>query len=949
MFGKRFAGILLLSTLTALPVWSAEVPRLLADVNKKPVPPDFADYPNLASGFLPLGDRLIFSTAGSTFGASEGILWSTDGTREGTRVVSSTMCPSPCFGMKPVASLGDVAVLKSRPFYWRTDGTPAGTFPLPGLVPNSYFEEDLLITDPSTGSRILYFANEGPEGIELWRTDGTQAGTRIVKDLNPGEFDSFPHTFTAWEGRLCFVAYGKDELGNTEYGLWCTDGTAEGTRFLGEARGHDEERAAVVPTPSHLFFTSGEHGEDLSATDCTPEGTRLLHDFDPLPTPHVISLIALDGAVYFQVSGANGSKLWESDGTPGGTRPVPGFPAGVLSDVSTLRRFGGRWLFRGISGEIWTASDGFSRPGPLTGCQEGICPGFKEWVEGLEAGPLLFSGTDPAHGLELWATDGTSAGTRRLSDACPGPCDGLRFGDDTPVALGSSQGLTWFLAHPDDDDFKGDLWVTDGTPEGTRRLAEHTPSVGFLDGRAYFGLWGTDAYSSELWTADGSHSGTRRVSTLKRTAAPGSYPFFAPLSHGAVLFGASVGVGRGLWASDGTSEGTALLTGFRGVLLDDFSTNGFTRVGSSYFFLVYREDSDGASLGDELWRTDGTRSGTRKMISFDEFADTELARAWNGKYLFPVDSTTFEGPSTWSYWVSDGTPAGTREIVPNLPGVLYPTGLHLFGSRFLFVSRKEVEGGGVPQLFISDGTPAGTLQLTNNQGKRPPLKTEFVQLGRTAFFRIYGLDGQPEIWRTDGTPRGTRRAFDLKVAAHLQVFQGSLYLTAALDGSGARGLFRVDDPQGPPVLIAPVSPPYEEDFYSAIKPMFTAAGGRLFFSGSDSGGGGGGAGGRELWVTDGTSTGTKRVLDIRPGPDSSAPDGLAAAGNRVFFAADDGVHGRELWVSDGTAGGTHMVWDLNPGEGSSDPLNLTVFGDNLFFGADDGETGSEPWVLRLER
>jgi ELWxxDGT repeat protein len=253
----------------------------------------------------------------------------------------------------------------------------------------------------------------------------------------------------------------------------------------------------------------------------------------------------------------------------------------------------------------------------------------------------------------------------------------------------------------------------------------------------------------------------------------------------------------------------------------------------------------------------------------------------------------------------------------------------------------------VPQLFVSDGTPAGTLQLTNNRGTREPLETEFVQLGRTAFFRIYGLggglDGQPEIWRTDGTPKGTRRAFDLKAAAHLQVFQGSLYLTAALDDAGGRGLFRVDSPQGPPVLVAPVSPPYEPDFSG--KPAFIPMGGRLFFPGSDSGG----AGGRELWMTDGTSAGTKRVLDIHPGPGSSDPDGFAAEGDRVFFAADDGVHGRELWVSDGTAGGTRLVWDVNPGEASSNPQSLTLSGENLFFAADDGETGQEPWVLRLER
>jgi ELWxxDGT repeat protein len=752
----------------------------------------------------------------------------------------------------------------------------------------------------------------------------------------------------AWRGRLYFLGYGRDQSGGSRLGLWSTDGTTEDPLFLSEVNG---ER--VVPIPSQILFTAGPSSEDLWGTDGTLEGTRLLHDFPEFNSLFAF-LVAVGDVAYF--FGSNNGELWTSDGTPEGTHPVPGFPAGVFPDLTTLQRLGGRWLFLSYA-RIWTAGDGFSGAAPLTGCEGGACPGVLQILPDTDPGRRLFIGKDPAHGIELWITDGTGAGTRRLADVCPGACDGLHFDRFTPVVLGSSRGKSWFLAYPDDES-KGELWVTDGTAAGTRRIAAYiapayTAPVGFLDGRAYFGLWGTDAYSSELWTADGSRSGTRRVAPLKRIA-PGSYPLFVPLDDGSVLFGATKnaiegetegvvqGVRRRLWKSDGTAEGTALLAGFRGYLLDDFSFNGFTRVGSSYFFLVYREDSDGASLGDELWRTDGTRSGTRKLMSFDQFAETDVARAWNGKYLFTVDGSDLD---TWSYWVSDGTPAGTREIVPPLPGVRFPTGLHPFGSRFLFVARTQRADGFVPQLFVSDGTPAGTRPLTDLRGTREPLETEFVQMGGTAFFRVRDRAGEPVAWRTDGTPKGTRRAFDLKAVAHLQVFQGSLYLTAALDDDGARGLFRVDDPQGPPVLVAPVSPPYEAGFSG--KPAFTPLGGRLFFPGSDSGSGG--AGGRELWVTDGTAAGTKRVLDVRPGPDSSDPGGLTVAGDRVFFAADDGVHGRELWVSDGTAAGTRLVWDLNPGEASSNPQSLTVSGDNLFFGADDGETGPEPWVLRLER
>jgi ELWxxDGT repeat protein len=104
--------------------------------------------------------------------------------------------------------------------------------------------------------------------------------------------------------------------------------------------------------------------------------------------------------------------------------------------------------------------------------------------------------------------------------------------------------------------------------------------------------------------------------------------------------------------------------------------------------------------------------------------------------------------------------------------------------------------------------------------------------------------------------------------------------------------------------------------------------------------------GSELWRTDGTAVGTFMVRDLCPGSCGSRarrPGQLAAISDRVVFAADDGVHGVELWITDGTASGTDLVVDLAAGYGSSEIRLLTSAGDQAFFVATPGAQRAALW------
>src|SRR5262249_22561686 len=136
-----------------------------------------------------------------------------------------------------------------------------------------------------------------------------------------------------------------------------------------------------------------------------------------------------------------GPALWMSDGTTGGTQLVRAFPKGhstgptitELTAVNDQLYFAGYTQNAGL--ELWTSNGTAAgthlvkdiKPGGYhVGLEPFLTPNSyaPAYLTAFD-GKVYFVAEDAAHGRELWASDGTAAGTHLVLDVIAGAAGGL--------------------------------------------------------------------------------------------------------------------------------------------------------------------------------------------------------------------------------------------------------------------------------------------------------------------------------------------------------------------------------------------------------------------------------------------------------------------------------------------------------------------------------------------
>jgi ELWxxDGT repeat protein len=528
--------------------------------------------------------------------------------------------------------------------------------------------------------------------------------------------------------------------------------------------------------------------------------------------------------------------------------------------------------------------------------------GHPEFITEIN-GKVVYTADDHSAGRELWISDGTKEGTSILKDINPigdgNPVNPAYFNDNIPHSDADHfivvNDKVVFVA--DDGEHGYEVWVTDGTPAGTILLK--------------------DIFAG---------SASSQPAELTRV-------------EGLVFFSADNGIsGRELWRTDGTVAGTFIIKDINPGAIGSNPVE-LTSLGDKLVFTA----NDGVA-GNEPWISDATATGTQLL---KDVVDGDVGSS-SADYVGIADDFYFRVGSV--IWKSNGTTAGTASFYgdPEAEASFIPQA-YINGDLYFIKNDFSL---GVEAVYTTDGTPAGThpvysfpfmpgvtyyfnwLRVVNGElffafsyedrtqidvdPLLPLIANVTIQKLNTAngFFDDFLLN-EASIYNP-GPEYASPSALDFIYHSN------SHYIISSL--GGGINILKKEEGGGPSDFEAVAS------FSVVSTDALEIANNILFFRGAYSTD-------FELWRSDGSFETTKLVYN-QFSKASSDPQNLIEYNNKLYFQASDGVLGNSLnlWVTDGTEAGTIKI---RPDVILADNT-MAVYNNALYFIAINGDA-KELW------
>ncbi len=369
------------------------------------------------------------------------------------------------------------------------------------------------------------------------------------------------------------------------------------------------------------------------------------------------------GILYFFANDGDGFALWQSEGTFDTTTKI-GTVENATFNTQNLINVEGNIFFtaavNGIGNELYVYDGSAIRlVKDITGdsgSSIGADPQFT-----VANGELYFVANDGVNGIELWATDGTTANTRRITDIATG------FDDSFPGALtyveNGGNKILYFSASDslgNEDLYRYDV-VAGGTPTKVSgafsSVGAFPENVTFANGNLYFTAFdSSDAYG--LWVVSGTGSSATQITTpspsnfspLEFTAFDGTLYFVAQNDQNL----------SGIWRVNATNNGVEKVAELGGT--NSLAPQQLTVLRSGTSETLYFTGGTGSD-GRELWGiTDsnlstkasvtanllmGTSAGSFQVTSgLEDFGNLTGVGSGTPKLYFTASKTNVGEPST---------------------------------------------------------------------------------------------------------------------------------------------------------------------------------------------------------------------------------------------------------------------------------------------------------------
>lgn len=707
--------------------------------------------------FTALGDRVIFLHRDANYDSQ---LYATDGT-EGS-LTFLTALPAG-------ESVTEVKALAGHLFYgfgYRpgktspyvlTDGTPAGSH-------LRYPEGNAqAISNPTPFGNGGIVSVIGSVGSANYLLDPSDASLRLLRDTLAGLPSGTLGNFTPSGDRVLFTRVTAESA----HQVWQIDTATHAVDSLFELF-PENSREAILDTKAFgeqlvlLSLNFSARTYSVVAADLRTGSSAVLLDsiLNIYRTDWLTHLEKLGDNYYFKARRGNeDQRLWRSAGLATATPAIEEIVStDLFFDDDRLAVLNDRLYYTAVDAtygeEVFSLGEEDTEARLLLDANDSE-NGSDPVVLGSLQDALIFTAGAGCTGRELFATRGTPASSELLRDLNEGAgttniYSAVRVQDELVFSAESDD---WFR-----------LYATDGTTAGTRILdsafhATNRESLrwsapGVLEDRV-LAMGYVQEVGQALYATDGVDDSLRLVKVIEPSfGLNGSVPGFFNLSD-IVLFTTATAVnGQELWRTDGTAEGTYMIKDIRQVYENSvvFHINNVVVIGD----LAYFTANDGG--GVRMWRTDGTEAGTY-MVSNPAFpyANPQAAFAYGGKTYFVAgqgaERRLFE---------TDGTAANLRyaELLPPTTSFRSMGNFTVLRDRLLFIGNTATSGSEL--WVVEDATSQAVLLADLVTGPDGSFPRHLTPLNDSLLLFSASLpEVGRELWSTDGTPGGTRLVADM--------------------------------------------------------------------------------------------------------------------------------------------------------------------------------------------